>query len=398
MQRFREFYTSEQSEQSKHSERIILEGGNLVVNNIEAQKIDMTKSGRKEFREKSISLFKHINKLYKNKYKDYLWVNEKNLESGKMFNGSTSFIFDPSIPDEEVLKYKTKSGDIDIIIPKEKSGNLWKLLEEYKDKDIMPGIKYIGSNRTSEAKLGNQINSIFMVDFENGYKVPLQVDFEMLEVDATGNPDEFSRFSHSSSFEDARLGMKGVNHKYVLISLAGAATFKSNVYVVTNSSTPLKYKIRVKAGKPMTEFTNAKFSVDKGLRFAYTEQDWQIDGIPVFKEESSEKSSYTQNLEEIFTFIFGKKPSKSDMKNMWSFKGIIELMKKYLSKQQIQKTYERLFERCWGSYAQELERDSAEIDFQIKDSMMQYMEKKFNIKRNEGKVKKYYEKYGTRRK
>lgn len=373
------------------------EGGNLVVGDVEAQKLDMTKSGRKEFRDKSLKLFKYINKLYKQKYNDFLWVNEKNLETGLQFNGSTSFIFDPSIPDEEVLKYKQKSGDVDIIIPREKAGNLWNLLQDYTNKEIMKDVLYIGNNRKSDAKLGNQINSIFMITFDNNYKCPLQVDFEMLEVSATGEPDEFARFSHSSSFEDAKLGMKGVSQKYLLISLAGAATIKTDVYVVTNKSTSDNYKIRVKAGKPMTEFTNAKFSVDKGLRFAFTEQDWKIDGKPVFKEEPAEKSTYTQNLSEIFTFIFGKKPSSKELKMMWSYKGIIDLMKKYLNKQQIQKTYERLFDRCWGPVAQELERDSADIDFQIKDNMMGYFEDKFKIKRPSKKVKQYYDKYGSRR-
>jgi hypothetical protein len=376
----------------------INEGGNLTVDGVQAQKIDMGKSGRKEFVNKSLDLFKHINKLFKSKYKEPLWINEKNLDTGKMFNGSTSFIFSPNYSDEEILKHKQKSGDIDLIIPREKAGDLWNLLEPYKNKEIMPGVTYIGSNRTSDSALGNQINSIFMIEFDNGYKVPAQVDFEMLEVDVKGEPDEFARFSHSSSFEDVTNNMKGVAHKYLLISLTGAATLKSNVYVVTNKSTEDNYKIKVKAGKPMTEFTNAKFSVDKGLRFAYQEQNWKIDGKPVYKEIPASQSTYEQKLENIFTFIFNKKPSSAEMKKLWSFTGIVDLMKKYLDKQQIQKTYERMLERTWGRAAQELERDSGELDYQIKDAMNGYLEKKFGLKRPEKMVEDYYAKYGNRRK
>jgi hypothetical protein len=376
----------------------LFEGGNLVVNDVPAEKIDMTKSGRKEFVKLSLDLFKHINKLYKKKYKKPLWINEKNLDTGKMFNGSTSFIFSPSYKDEDILKHKTKSGDIDLIIPKEAGPNLWNLLESYKNKEIYPNVTYIGNNRTSDNKLGNQINSIFKMEFDNGYKVMAQVDFEMLEVSKEGEPDEFARFSHSSSFEDVTYGMKGVAHKYLIISMAGAATMKSNVYVVTNTSTPEKYKIKVKAGKPMTEFTDAKFSVDKGLRFAYEKQDWEIDGKPVYKEIPTSKSTYEQKLETIFTFLFGKKPSSKELKDMWSFVGLAKLMKKYLNKQQIKKTYDRMFERVWGRMAQELERDNPELDYQIKDTMMKYLEDTFKIKRDTKTVEAYYSKYGTRRK
>jgi len=374
------------------------EGGNLKVGNVEAQKIDMSKSGRKEFREKSLSLFKELNRLYKSKYKENLWKNEKLLDSGVMFNGSTSFIFSPNYSDEEILAHKTKSGDIDIITPKDKGENLWLLLKDLKNKEIIPGVTYLGNNRATKDKLGNQINAIFMMQFENGYKVPAQVDFELLDVSPEGEPDEFARFSHSSSFEDLKSGNKGVAHKYLLISMAGAATYQDNVYVVTPKSTKEKYTLKKRAGAPKTDITNAKFSVDKGLRFAYEKQDWTIDGKPVFKEIPASKSTYTQDLENIFYFIFGKKPSKAELKKMWSYVGLIDLIKKYLNKSQINKIYDRLFERTWGKFGQELERDSAEVDYEIKNAMMKYFENTFKIKRPESKVKAYYEKYGTRRK
>ena len=376
----------------------INEGGNLKVGDTEAQKIDMTKAGRKEFRDKSLSLFKKINELFKNKFKEPLWINEKLLDSGVMFNGSTSFIFSPDYSDDEILAHKTKSGDIDIITPKEKGENLWKLLKSLENKEIIPGVTYLGNNRATKDKLGNQINAIFMMQFDNGYKVPAQVDFELLDVSPEGEPDEFARFSHSSSFEDLKSGNKGVAHKYLLISMAGAATYQDNVYVVTPKSTKEKYTLKKRGGAPKTDITNAKFSVDKGLRFAYEKQDWTIDGKPVFKEIPTSKSTYTQDLENIFTFIFGKKPSKSELKKMWSYVGLVDLIKKYLNKSQINRIYDRLFERTWGKFAQELERDSAEVDYEIKNAMMKYFEDTFNIKRPEKKVKEYYEKYGTRRK
>ena len=183
MIRFKDFTSKKiQKIQKEPQDQLLQEGGNLTVDGVQAQKIDMTKSTRKAFVEKSLNLFKHINKLFKSKYKEPLWVNEKNLNTGKMFNGSTSFIFSPEYSDEEILKHKQKSGDIDLIIPREKGADLWNLLQPYKNKEIMPGITYLGSNRTSDSALGNQINSIFKITFDNGYSVMAQVDFEMLSM------------------------------------------------------------------------------------------------------------------------------------------------------------------------------------------------------------------------
>jgi vacuolar-type H+-ATPase subunit F/Vma7 len=376
----------------------INEGGNLTVNDIPAQKIDMTKSGRKEFVQKSLSLFKKINKLFKKEYGEPLWINEKNLDTGKMFNGSTSFIFSPEYTDEEILAHKTKSGDIDIIIPKEKARDLWKLLEKYKDKEILPGIKYIGSNRSSEMKLGNQINSIFMIEFDNGYRVPAQVDFEMLDVSPEGEPDEFAKFSHSSSFEDAKIGLKGYAHKMLLRALASNSSMIEDIIVITPSSTKDKYKVKTKGGEIVTKINNAKFSVDKGLRFpAYEKQDFQIDGKDVYKEIPPKESTYEQKLEGMFEIFFGKKPTSREMKDMWSFAGLSKLIKRYLSKKEIQGIYQRLVELAWDKNAQQLERDSAEIDYQIKNGMVGKFEELLGIKRPK-KVEKiindYYKKYG----
>ena len=379
----------------------LFEGGNLTVNNIQAQKIDMTKSGRKEFVNKSLKLFKHINKLFKRKYGEPLWVNEKNLDTGKMFNGSTSFIFSPEYSDEEILAHKTKSGDIDIIIEKEKAGDLWKLLEEYKNKEILPGITYIGSNRTSDAKLGNQINSIFKITFDNGYSVMAQVDFEMLEVNPDGEPNEFARFSHSSSFEDAKIGLKGYAHKMLLRALASSSSMIEDIIVITPSSTKDKYKIKVKGGEPLTKINNAKFSADKGLRFpAYEKQDFQINGKDVYKEIPPKESTYEQKLEGMFEIFFGKKPTSNQLKDMWSFAGLSKLIKRYLSKKQIKVIYQRLVDLAWDKNAQELERDSAEIDYQIKNGMVSKFEELLGISRPqkvEKQIKEYYAKYGSRR-
>jgi len=383
-------------------EVIINEGGNLELKGVQAQKIDMSKSTRKEFVSLSNKLFVEINKLYQKEYKNWLWVDEKKLFSGELFNGSTSFIFSPEYSDDDIMKYKTKSGDIDIIIPKEKAANLWNLLAKWEDKEIIPGVEYLGNNRNVESKLGDQINSIFKVTFSNGYYVPMQVDFEMLTVDEYGTPDEFSKFSHSSTYEDLTIGQKGVAQKYIMIALGGGISLHKDVLIVTEKSTKDNYHVKLKGGEPISQLTTVKFSVDKGLRKgAFEKQDYKIDGKIVFREVKAPNSTYEQSLAAIFEVFFGKPPSKSDMKKFWSYKGINELMKKYLKKDQIKATYNRMIARTWEKGAQGLETENGsgtgkELDYQIKDSMNGYMERFQGIKRS-GKIEKmitaYYKNY-----
>jgi len=388
--------------ESVNPEVIVNEGGNLAVKGVQAEKIDMSKSTRKEFVSLSNKLFIQINKLYHKAYKNWLWVDEKKLHSGELFNGSTSFIFSPEYSDEDIMKYKTKSGDIDVIIPKEKAANLWNLLAKWEDKEIIPGVEYLGNNRASEKSLGDQINSIFKVTFSNGYYVPMQVDFEMLTVDEFGSPDEFSKFAHSSTYEDLTIGQKGVAQKYLMIALGGGISLHKDILVVTPTSTEDKYKIRLKGGEPISSLTTVKFSVDKGLRKgAFEKMDWEIDGKAVFKEVKAANSNYEQSLAAIFEVFFGKPPTKTDIKKMWSYKGLNELMKKYLKKDQIKLTYDRMINRTWEKGAQGLETENGsgtgkELDYQIKDSMNSYMEKFHGIKRT-GAIDKmitaYYKNY-----
>jgi len=221
------------------------------------------------------------------------------------------------------------------------------------------------------------------------YKAIMQVDFEMLTVDSdTGAPDEFSKFSHSSTYEDLVIGQKGVAQKYLLIALGGGISLHKDILIVTPTSSEEKYKIKLKGGEPISSLTTVKFSVDKGLRKgAFEKMDWKIDGKSVFKEVKAANSTYEQNLKSIFEVFFGKPPSKSDIKKMWSFKGLNELMKKYLKKDQIKLTYDRMIARTWEKGAQGLETENGsgkgkELDYVIKDSMNSYIEKTQGIKRS----------------
>ena len=111
-------------------------GGNTNVINkttkIETSpaKIPLKEIGRSNFTKKFLTLFKKLNKDFHKETGKFIWVNEKNLESGYQFNGSTSYIFDPTYDDIEIIKYKPTAGDIDLMIPESIAVELWHFLDK----------------------------------------------------------------------------------------------------------------------------------------------------------------------------------------------------------------------------------------------------------------------------
>ena len=188
-------------------------GGNVTAMNkrtgetVRAQKIMVKDIGRKEFMDRFVLIFKRMNADFKKRFKRPIWIDEKILTSGFVFNGSTSFIMDPTLSDEEVMKAKPSAGDIDITVPEELKEDLWKYLDSIEGQEIIPGSTYWGSNKPTLSSIGEQINSVIVVDFPNGQKAYAQVDFEFLPFE-DNRPTEWAKFSHSSSFADASAVVK----------------------------------------------------------------------------------------------------------------------------------------------------------------------------------------------
>lgn len=380
-------------------------GGNVTAVNkktgeeVRAEKIPLKEIGRSTFTKKFIQIFKELNKLYKKKYKEPLWVNEKNIENGLQFNGSTSYIFNGDIPDEEILKYKTHAGDLDIIVPSDAKEKLWALLDRLEGKTIIKGVEYIGSNKPTVSSIGEQINSVFRVDFGKGKIVAAQCDFEFLDVDEKGNPSEWAKFSHSSSFEDAKKGVKAVHHKYLIQALVGGASIRDDVVIVTPSATPDNWEKKKKKFKPGDLPRFLKFSVGRGIRMAYeplrNEDGVQIrdeDGKEVWREIPSESSNYTTIVREIAKLSFGN-PEDIDVEKFGSFVGVIDLMKIYLNKKQIKNTLKRYEEKLFAPYAQVLERGNPKADYEVKMSGYNYFLKEFGFKPNKKMIDDYYKNF-----
>ncbi len=383
-------------------------GGNVTGINkrsgeqLRAEKIPIKDIGRSNFTKKFISIFKEINVLYKKAYGKPLWVNEKNIENGLQFNGSTSFIFNGDIPDEEIVKYKTHAGDLDIIVPDDTKGNVWRLLDKLEGETILKGVEYIGSNKETVSSIGEQINSVFRVDFGGGLIVAAQVDWEFLEMeDDIGTPSQWAKFSHSSSFDDAKAGIKALHHKYLIQSIIGGASIRDDIVIATPSSTP--DKIKISGNKTDTLPRMLKFSVGRGIRTAYDPMYNEngepifLDGKQVYKARDSKTDVYVTIVKEIYKLAFGRlEDSPTDVEKFGSFVGIIELMHSYLDKTQIQHTTLRYEEKLFDKFAQVIERGDPKGDFEVKIAGYAYYCKSFGVKQNQKIIDAYYSNFPDR--
>jgi hypothetical protein len=379
-------------------------GGNVTATNwstgeeTRAEKIQVKDIGRKEFISTFVDIFKTLNKNFKKKYKKPIWVDESILTNGFAFNGSTSFIMDPTLSDEEVMQYKPSAGDLDITVPEELYVELWEFLKDLEGKEIVPGARYMGSNRKSPAK--DQINAVIMVDFKNGQRAYAQVDFEFLPFE-NDKPTEWAKFSHSSSFSDAKAGVKAVHHKYLIQAIVGGASIRDDIVIVTPSSTPDKLRFKNMKGELPRML---KFSVTRGIRIAYEPlldekgNILKVDGKQVYREIPSKDSTYETIVSEIYKLAFRQlMGNEQDVRLFESFVGILELMKKHMSKKDIERTHKRYIEKLWGKGEQELERGNPQLDFQVKSSGYSKFVKELNVKDLSGKyVKSYYDKFGSR--
>jgi hypothetical protein len=377
-----------------------------------AQKIPIKEIGRQNFIKKFVEMFEEIDKRFESKYGRPLWKNKKILKNGLAFNGSTSFIMNPEIHDNDVIPFKPTSGDLDIMVKESDKSDLWNLLDELEAKPhFMKDVEYKGSNKLSISAIGDQINAVFEVTFGKIVSQS-QVDFEFTQFENDSNgeevPMEFSRFGHSSSLSDAQNGFKGVSHKYILRALAGGASKRDDVLLLTSAATYEKPKFKKQKGEPITTLNMQKFFVSKGMRVAYEKQfvpgtgeAWIENGKQVYKEIPSKDSAYETSIQEMFKILFNSEESK-DLKEMWSFVGIVNLMNKYLDKGSIVRTFERFLDLQWGPAGQKLERDDKNIDYEIKINAVNYIVKHIpQLKKYEGKIKdmtdKFYADYDSKK-
>lgn len=386
------------------------EGGNISVTNsltnktYSAEEVDLRKVNLNDFRNEIKRFLKTLNSLFKKEYNKTLWK-DNDIETSFIYNGSSSFILHPDYEESEILKYKPKMGDIDITIPEEYLKSLFLLLEKYKNKPINC-LTYKGNYRNNPDSLGVQLNTIFRMWFDddfnpvdkNGKKfINIQIDFEGVSF-VNGSPDEFAKFGHSSSFEDAKENIKAMHHKILISSIFTVISELPDSYVVTKTSTPDNLKQvswnKTKVGK-LIRFSGEggiyqclePFLDDKGNQIIYN-------NLKVYKEISSKEGKYEKDLTKIFEYAFG---GKGNIKDFHSFVGLCKLIKKYCDKETQNKILEVYLNGILSGKAPPKHKD-INIDIELKLSAINYYTKTTNTKvRNlKQRIDLYIQKYGKK--
>lgn len=374
----------------------LIEGGNVVVKNIKADKIQIEKMSKEQFehlKESLSNLFKKLNDSFMIKYDKYIWSNLENLiKTGKIFSGSTRLMFVKSY--EDFVKYKKVIGDIDIQVPSENIKELEMFLDSNEGKTYGNFI-YLGKGGNSPI----QINTIFQTNDFPGILKNIQIDFEPT-LWKKNEPTEFSIFGHYSDWEDVKENIKGVFSKYLLRCLVSREKL-DKIAVMTPTG-------KISTSKKYEEPVSMKsFSVDKGLRLKYIpvlDVNGNIrkteSGLPIYRELSTAESDYETNLDNIFAIVFKKMPTNEEKRLFHSYVGILRLMKKYLKMEEIKDVFESFKKLLWGVQAQEIEQgefvdEINQNDFKVKklayDKFLQVFpelikdEKDINIL-----IKKYY--------
>jgi len=350
-------------------------GGNTTIktkNNeiISAEKIPLKEIGRSKFVKKFQDFLIKLNNEFKKEYKYPIWKDENEIKNGGIFNGSTSFIMNPNYNDDEIVKYKPQAGDLDIAVPREYSKDIYNFLEKYENKEFIKDVKYIGNNANNENKLGNTIICIVKVSFDN-ITIQAQMDLELSEFKNSKQSD-FSKFAHSSSFEDAKAGFKGISSKYFLRALVGSIKqLDSGFVVVTPASKPDKINLKRKQPSKIRLLT---FGVDTGIGKPYdimmkNNKPMKIAGNIVYREKKLSEKTYDKNLTNLMKLVF--KTDKIKQTDLHSFIKLLQLSNKYLDRKTKQVALDRFLDILFcirNGQCQVIEPD-VEEDVKIKLSM-----------------------------
>lgn len=426
-------------------------GGKTVA----ADKIDI-RGNRQNFKRDIVEALKKLDDIFKksNPSRDPLWpekTRDELLGSGIAFNGSSEHLFGNKIDDAQFEKHKPKVGDIDLTIPKEKIKELWNVLFELEGRGSKDGfpltskVHYVGQNK--EKQEGEQINALFAYYPDPSKKAFsfVQIDFEAVDYTEKGEPDEFAKFGHSSSWDDIQQSVKGVFHKYLLRSLTELGKL-GDVTIITNRS-PL-WPPEKRTISTDVEAKLHTFSIVKGLRNSvelmfYPEKNSKEDldaisdiksklkltaadkkklenlekkmipddllgkqvkdeGRPVYRIVDPKESTYEKDIGKMTCLFFtrpGKPPVLHEKENenlIGSFVGIMELMKKHeLDDEEIGLVYRDFIKKLFGVDAQRLERKSYIDDLQAKESAIKKFKENFpHLKTYDGvleqEMKNYY--------
>lgn len=291
----------------------------------------------------------------------------KSISNSVCYLGSAQHAFGQYAQSEDsLLDAMPVMGDVDVAIPEENIEDLWDVLCSLEEVEFDNStMVYVGQNRKKLRK--PSINAVFSWN-----DLFLQIDFVAVPF-KDGTVDEFVTFAHSSPWEDKRVGIKGVAHKYLLQTIAWAVSNSDSIVILTDKS-PLFPESSIKVKKMHEPPRFMSFSVDRGVRIRLQQQFLNkhaviVDGKYAYKEIATSSSDYTTNVREIFKMFFGHFPRQNDFSDFYSFHGLLRLGRKYLKSDVFTLAIEFLVNfKLYGS-GQALSRDSAAEDMFAKDKI-----------------------------
>lgn len=383
----------------KDKNKELNEGGNTTVQTrggveTKADTIPLKDIGRRTFVNRFTEVLIAINNQYKADHGEKLWADEKLITKGTIFNGSTSYIMSPDYSDEEIVQHKQIAGDLDVMVPRESGANLYETMERLENKEIVPGATYMGTNAKTKTKLGNTMICIVLMEFtvnKGAIRIPAQIDFELSDF-INDVPTDWASFSHSSSFDDVKAGVKGVHHKYLLRALIGAKSQRDDIVLVTPASTLEKMNFKKKQPNLVRLL---QFGVDSGIGQGYAQmvdakgKPIKLKGKFVYREKKKEEreKSYNKSLDNLYVIAFGEenKSTKKQMESLYSFVGILDLGKKKLDKKEQQLTLDRYFDILFsvtGGQVQPIDTDNPQNDVIMKSAAYNKIMNAWGLKRH----------------
>lgn len=337
---------------------LLVEGGNVIIDRAEAERIDLLKHDRSKITKKIWSALIAINNSFKTAVGKPIW-NSEVLKSKTFLSGSAFHFFNDELSDQTFTKHKKSVGDIDTQVDKTMSSEIKDFLTSSKGKTF-GSAKLIGFKESA-----GQYITLWNLEDPG---INIQIDLEMVDFDEAGAPTEWSNFSHSSAWDDMTKGLKGVAHKYLLRAL-DAPKLKDIVI-----------KAKTSRGKDKeVKSSETAFSVTHGVRqklkpvLNSSGKQLVINGKPAYHELSTEESKGDTNLKNIFKAYFGRTPAPSEQRRMGSFTGLLDLIKAHFNSTDQKKIADGFVRTLWGPGAQGLYRGDAEKDKEEKTAMLQVL-------------------------
>lgn len=360
---------------------LLYEGGNLVIGDVEANKIDTSQ------RASVVPIIDNALTAINNSYAAAhggkgIW-NPKLLASKKFLAGSSFHFFDRTgISDEIFTQVKRTVGDIDTMIDKDKRDDIITWLSSLPQGAVVGPARFVGFDDKDPVQILTmwQFPDI-VIENNDGKQFPIniQIDLEMKEFE-NDEPTTWSQFSTSSSWEDLSVGIKGVFHKFLIQSMTGLTAKEFMLRKLVGRG-----KARAPQDIP-TKDNMYSFAIKSkeggGLRPKYdpvidpqTGKQEIVDGLPVYEPRAT--TGYEKDLGKIFQTIFGSrmnpKQLASEKEKFWSFVGILSLMQQHLTPEEQSEVVNSFLEKLFAPGAQGLYANDKEKDQQEKSAAVDKM-------------------------